>query len=95
MLTLDQIFQAIAYNAAILVDGTVSKISRIVYNGRIIWPVQKEGASINRVIFNGRILWEAKEIPYLSLEKEYVWLDEYNDWYDTNQVFTNSSFTVN
>lgn len=39
--------------------------------------------------------WEVKEIPYLSLEKEYVWLDEYNDWFNTNQVLTNSSFTVN
>lgn len=95
MPTLDQIFQAIAYDAAILVDGTVNRISRIVYNGRIIWPVQKDTDSIKRVVFNGRILYEVKEIPYLSLEKEYVWLDEYNDWYDTNQVLTNTSFYIN
>lgn len=95
MPTLDQILQAIAYDVAILVDGTVNKISRVIYNGRIIWPVQNTGESIKRVILNGRIFWEVKEIPYLSLEKEYVWLDEYNDWFNTNQVLTNSSFTVN
>ena len=55
MPTLDQILQAIAYDAAILVDGTVNKISRVIYNGRIIWPVQNTGESIKRVIFNGRI----------------------------------------
>ena len=61
MPTLDQ---AIAYDAAILVDGTVNKISRVIYNGRIIWPVQNTGESIKRVILNGRILWEVKEIPF-------------------------------
>ena len=39
-------------------------------------------------------IYEKGDISKLSLEKEIIFLNKENDFQDTNQVFTNTEFSV-
>lgn len=69
------------------------KISRVVFNGKIIWPYQAGKPTIQRVVLNDEVLFK-RELPYLEIEKQSVWLTQENDWYGQNNVHTNTSFNV-
>lgn len=70
-------------------------ISRVVLNGQVIWPLPAAGdPTIQRVVFNGQVLWARSSEPYLNVEKQIVFLDEYNDFTDINRIFTNTTFIV-
>ena len=61
------------------------KIQRIVINGR----------EIRKAVFNGLVVWtNGDSEPRLSLEKLSVFLSEQNNFQDTNQVYTNTTFSV-
>lgn len=61
------------------------KIQRIVFNGR----------EIRKAVFNGLVVWTNDDSePRLSLEKLSVFLSEQNNFQDTNQVYTNTTFSV-
>lgn len=69
------------------------EISRVVFNGKIIWPYQAGKPTIQRIVLNGEVLFK-RERPYLEIEKQSVWLTQENDWYGQNNVHTNTSFNV-
>ena len=61
------------------------KIQRIVINGR----------EIRIGVFIGLVVWTNDDSePRLSLEKISVFLSEQNNFQDTNQVYTNTTFSV-
>lgn len=61
------------------------KIQKIVFNGR----------EIRKAVFNGLVVWTNDDSePRLSLEKLSVFLSEQNNFQDTNQVYTNTTFSV-
>lgn len=49
---------------------------------------------IKRVIYNGNIIWPRDDNKYLNIEKEYIFLNEFNNWEDTNQIHTNTTFII-
>ena len=50
---------------------------------------------IQRIVFNGLVVWTNDDSePRLSLEKLSVFLSEQNNFQDTNQVYTNTTFSV-
>ena len=61
------------------------KIQRIVFNGR----------EIRIAVFNGLVVWTNDDSePRLSLEKLSVFLSEQNNFQDTNQVYSYTTFSV-
>lgn len=71
----------------------LDRIKKITLNGEVLWPVEGFERHVQRVIFNGEVIWELITL-YLNIEKEIVWLTEYNDYEDTNKVMTNTTFEV-
>lgn len=49
---------------------------------------------IKKVIYNGNVIWPRDDNKYLNIEKEYILLNEFNNWEDTNQIHTNTTFTI-
>lgn len=71
----------------------LDRIKKITLSGEVLWPVEGFERHVQRVIFNGEVIWELVTL-YLNIEKELVWLTEYNDYEDTNKVMTNTTFEV-
>lgn len=69
-------------------------LTNIVCNQRIIDNITCNQRKVVRAYYNGQIIWEKDTSVRLSLEKEIVYLADYNIWEDTNDVFTNSDFKV-
>lgn len=49
---------------------------------------------IKKVIYNGNVIWPLDDNKYLNIEKEYISISEFNNWEDTNQIYTNTTFTI-
>lgn len=49
---------------------------------------------IKRVIYNGYVIWPSESKKYLDIEKEYVFLNDFNNYEDTNEVYTNTTFII-
>lgn len=49
---------------------------------------------VSRIYMNKICIYEKGDISKLSLEKEIIFLNKENDFQDTNQVFTNTEFSV-
>lgn len=73
----------------------IEKPSELIYNLRRIGQVIINKRRIGRIVLNGYIIWPTKSNkPYLQLEKDKVFLHEYNNFQDTNDVYTNTDFQV-
>lgn len=72
----------------------IEKPSELIYNLRRIGQVIINKRRIGRIVLNGYIIWPKSEEPYLQLEKDKVFLHEYNNFQDTNDVYTNTDFQV-
>lgn len=68
--------------------------SEIIFNLRKVGQIIHNRRKIKRVVLNGVIIWPAPDFKYLELEKERVYLEEGNNYEDTNEVYTNSTFSV-
>lgn len=68
-------------------------IGRIIHNRREIPRIICNRRTIKRVVLNGKTIWATSEY-YLSLEKELVTLNKANNWYDTNNVYSNTNWNV-
>ena len=65
------------------------------YNNRKIQRIDFNGREIRKAVFNGLVVWTNDDSePRLSLEKLSVFLSEQNNFQDTNQVYTNTTFSV-
>lgn len=49
---------------------------------------------VSRIYMNKICIYKKGDISKLSLEKEIIFLNKENDFQDTNQVFTNTEFSV-
>ena len=71
------------------------RINRIVFNGKVLWPPQQNLPTVQRVVLNGEVLYDRSgETPYLEIEKLKVILDQDNNWFGQNNVYTNTTFKV-
>lgn len=68
--------------------------SEIIFNLRKVGQIIHNRRKIKQVVLNGVIIWPAPDFKYLELEKERVYLEERNNYEDTNEVYTNSTFSV-
>lgn len=81
------------FNGRRLISG--ANINRVVFNGKVLWPPQQNLPTIQRIVFNGEVLYNrSAETPYLEVEKLTVLLDQDNNWYGQNHVYTNTTFKV-
>lgn len=88
----------------------IQSIKKVTYNGKVLWPatpsetlviasynntVSNSGKPlIKRVIYNGYVIWPSESKKYLDIEKEYVFLNDFNNYEDTNEVYTNTTFII-
>lgn len=72
------------------------KPSIIRFNKREVKEIVHNRRRIRRVVINRVQIWSNISYSdyYLELEKSKVELDKYNNWEDTNQVNTNTQFSV-
>lgn len=66
----------------------------IIFKGNNINKIVFNGKEIQRVVYNGIVIWQNTEEPMLTLEKFLINLSNLNNYEDTNQVYTNTSFSV-
>lgn len=71
-----------------------SVMSSIIFQGNNVNRIVYNGKEIQRVIYNGTVIWSKTEEPILTLEKFLINLSSLNNYEDTNQVYTNTSFSV-
>lgn len=72
----------------------ISVMDSIIFQGNNINRIVYNGKEIQRVIYNGTVIWSKTEEPMLTLEKFLINLSNLNNYEDTNQVYTNTSFSV-
>lgn len=69
-------------------------LTDIICNQRKIGSIICNQRRVVRAYYNGQIIWEKDTSVRLELEKENVYLADYNYWKDTNDVYTNRDFKV-
>lgn len=66
----------------------------IIFKGNNINKIVFNSKEIQRVVYNGIVVWQNTKEPMLTLEKFLINLSNLNNYEDTNQVYTNTSFSV-
>lgn len=71
------------------------KPTQPIFNERRAKTLIHNKRRILRAVFNGHIIWSSTGTPfYLEIEKENVDLGTHNNFYDENEVTSNTHFTV-
>lgn len=73
----------------------MSVIYSLLFSNRRISSMEVHHRKVIRCVFNGKIIWERSNAPpYVRVEKKEIFLSIYNNFTDSNQVYSNTNFKI-